>query len=53
MKIHPGFCGIDISKHHLDIFDGSVGRAERIANTPEAIDPVDRALEGRSGAGPV
>jgi len=46
MKIHPGFCGIDISKHHLDIFDGSVGRAERIANTPEAIDLLTERWKG-------
>jgi transposase len=37
MKIHPGFCGIDISKHHLDIFDGAAGCAERIPNTDEAV----------------
>lgn len=34
MNIAPGFIGIDVSKHHLDIFDGS---AQRIANTGEAI----------------
>lgn len=34
MIIAPGFIGIDVSKAHLDIFDGS---ARRIANTPEAI----------------
>jgi transposase len=38
MKIHPGFVGIDISKHHLDVFDGSVGTVRRIANLPDAID---------------
>ena len=34
MIIAPGYIGIDVSKTHLDIFDG---RARRIANTPEAI----------------
>lgn len=38
MIITPGFVGIDISKDHLDLFDGSVGRPERIANTQAAID---------------
>jgi transposase len=35
MIIHPGFVGIDISKHHLDIFEG--GRELRIANAADAI----------------
>lgn len=34
MIIAPGYIGIDVSKDHLDIFDGS---ARRIGNTPEAI----------------
>jgi transposase len=29
--------GIDISKHHLDIFDEAIGVAERIANATQAI----------------
>jgi transposase len=33
MIIHPGFAGIDISKHHLDVFDGKVGKPERFENT--------------------
>jgi transposase len=49
MKIHPGFCGIDVSKHHLDIFDGGIGRAERIANTDEAI---ERLVDRWKGAAP-
>lgn len=36
MIIHPGFIGCDVSKHSLDIFDGTCG-ATRVANTPEAI----------------
>lgn len=35
MNIHPGFVGIDVSKHYLDVFDG--GRVERVANTAECI----------------
>jgi transposase len=34
MIIAPGFIGIDVSKHHLDIFDGT---ARRILNSAEAI----------------
>jgi hypothetical protein len=33
MIIHPGFAGIDISKHHFDVFDGRSGKAERFDNT--------------------
>jgi transposase len=29
--------GIDVSKHHLDIFDEAIGASERIANAPHAI----------------
>ncbi len=36
MIINPGVVGIDISKHHLDIFDGAVGRPERVSNAPQA-----------------
>jgi transposase len=32
MRIHPGFVGIDVCKHHLDIFDPALG-GERVANT--------------------
>ena len=32
MIIHPGFAGIDISKQHFDVFDGAIGRHERLAN---------------------
>lgn len=37
MKIHPGFVGCDVSKAHLDFFDGSVGVVERIPNESGAI----------------
>ena len=33
---HP-CVGIDVSKHHLDVFDEAVGASERIANAPHAI----------------
>lgn len=33
MIIHPNFAGIDISKTHLDVFDGCRGHAERFENT--------------------
>ena len=29
--------GIDVSKHHLDIFDEGIGVSERVANAPHAI----------------
>jgi transposase len=32
MIISPGFVGIDISKSDLDVFDGTLGHGERIAN---------------------
>jgi transposase len=37
MTISPTVLGIDISKHHLDVFDPRVGRAERVLNATEAI----------------
>jgi hypothetical protein len=37
MKIYPGIIGIDVSKHTLDIFDGSIGTSVRIANEAAAI----------------
>jgi transposase len=37
MTIHPDVVGIDVSKHHLDVFDAALGRGERLANTAEAI----------------
>src|SRR6516162_4253718 len=39
MNIHPGVVGIDVSKHHLDVFDAKLGRSERLANTPAALVP--------------
>ena len=43
MTIHPDVVGIDVSKHHLDVFDAALGRGERLNNTAEAI----AALAGR------
>jgi transposase len=37
MIIAPGFVGIDVSKHHLDIFDAAVSAATRRANTAAAV----------------
>ena len=37
MIITPRCVGIDVSKHHLDIFDEGIGVSERVANTPHAI----------------
>jgi transposase len=37
MKIYPGVIGIDVSKHSLDIFDGSIGTSVRIDNQEAAI----------------
>ena len=37
MIILHRYVGIDVSKHHLDIFDEAVGASERIANAPQAI----------------
>jgi transposase len=38
MIIHPGFAGIDISKLHLDVFDGARNRPERHENTQATAD---------------
>jgi transposase len=47
MIITPGFIGIDISKHHLDLFDSGCGRSERVANGSEAIAALVERLRGR------
>jgi transposase len=41
MMIHPGFVGIDVSKHYLDVCEGD--RTARFANTAESA----RSLAGR------
>jgi transposase len=40
MIINPGFIGIDVSKHHLDVFEGGSGRTERLANSAEGLAPL-------------
>jgi transposase len=37
MMIHPGFVGIDVCKHHLDIFDTARG-ARRVENSAECVE---------------
>lgn len=32
MTIPPTYVGIDIAKHHLDVFDASLGRSRRLSN---------------------
>src|SRR3954468_19711310 len=36
MMIAPGFVGIDVSKHHLDVFDAACDTPARLANTADA-----------------
>jgi transposase len=43
MTIHPDVVGIDVSKHHLDVFDAALDRGERLTNEADQI----RALVGR------
>jgi transposase len=45
MSIAPLCLGIDVSKHHLDLFDPQSGH-RRIANTPEPIQAFIRSLGG-------
>lgn len=37
MIIHPGFIGIDVSKHYLDVFDARGGRTLRYDNSATAL----------------
>ena len=48
MMIPPDVVGIDVSKHHLDIFDGATAKTARLQNRPEPIEAWLTALgEGR------
>ena len=47
MMITPDMVGIDVSKHHLDIFDASTGRTERLANEAQAIGEFADRLRGQ------
>lgn len=48
MTIHPDVVGIDVSKHHLDVFDAALGRGERLANTAQVIAALAERWSGRS-----
>jgi len=48
MIIRPSVVGIDISKHHLDIFDTLSGAATRIDNTKPAIKAMVSRLQANS-----
>lgn len=37
MTIHRDVVGIDVSKHHLDVFDAALDRGERLANQADQI----------------
>jgi transposase len=47
MMITPDVVGIDVSKHHLDIFDGSTGKAERLPNLADEVGGLAMRLCGR------
>ena len=47
MMITPDVIGIDVSKRHLDIFDGSTGRLVRLANEAQAIGQLADRWRGR------
>jgi transposase len=47
MKIYPGVIGIDVSKHFLDIFDGSIGSV-RIDNQGVTIGELIASWAGRN-----
>jgi transposase len=49
MTIHPETFGIDVSKHHLDIFDPRQGRLYRVANTPDEAKKLAAAIAGCGG----
>lgn len=47
MMITPDLIGIDVAKHHLDIFDGANGQSSRLANEAEAVGAWAARLAGR------
>ena len=47
MSISPLCVGIDVSKHHLDLFDPEAG-SRRIANAPEPLRLLAESLRGRA-----
>lgn len=48
MIIAPGFIGIDIAKHHLDVFDAILGVPEHIPNTAETLAPLIARWRGQA-----
>lgn len=44
MTIHPGYIGIDVSKHWLDVFEPRSGESMRIANTAKALAALARRI---------
>lgn len=48
MIIAPGFIGIDVSKHHLDVFDATLGVNAQIANTHDALAPLIARWRGQA-----
>jgi transposase len=48
MIIPPDVVGIDVAKHHLDVFDGATAKPARLLNQPAAIEAWLKSLgEGR------
>ena len=47
MTLHPDTLGIDISKHHLDVYDSRDATTRRIANTAPEVATLAQALTGR------
>ncbi len=50
MTIAPVVVGIDISKLHLDVFDATLGRAERWPNSAAAVEPLAARFAAAAGA---
>lgn len=47
MTLHPDTLGIDISKHHLDVYDSRDATTRRIANTTPEVARLAQMLTGR------
>ena len=44
MTRHPKVTGIDVAKHHLDVFSAATAARARLANTPAALAAFTRQL---------
>lgn len=44
MTLHPKVTGIDVAKHHLDVFSAATAARARLANTPAALAAFTRQL---------